>query len=140
MCPHLDAQNGVILFLDHSKAILNSIGLRKRVSEEINELDRALARRGRIGNEHYLGCIVTTDGCSPNPKKRQGLAQMKEPKNKCQVRKFLGGINFRRKIYSRRSRTMAPLPALTGNIPFTWTNECQKAFDIVLQNTTSSDM
>ena len=79
----------------------------------------------------YLGYIVTTNGYSPDPKKIQGLLQMKAPKNKRQVWKFLGGINFYRKLWQRRSHILAPLTDLTGNTPFVWSKECQTAFDTI---------
>ena len=54
---------------------------------------------------------------------------MKEPKNKRQVRKFLGGINFYRKMWKSRSHLLAPLADLTGNVPFKWGDKHQQAFD-----------
>ena len=65
----------------------------------------------------------------PDSKKTKGLSQMKAPKNKRQVRKFLGGINFYCKLWRRRSHALSPLTDLTGNAPFVWSEECQKALD-----------
>ena len=54
---------------------------------------------------------------------------MKVPKNKRQALKFLGGINFYCKLLRRCSHILAPLTDLTGNTPFVWSEEFQKAFD-----------
>ena len=67
-----------------------------------------------------LGRSVNTNGRVPDPKKTQGSLQIKEPKNKLQVRKFLGGVNFCRKMWKHRSYTIAPLTDLAVNEPFKW--------------------
>ena len=76
-----------------------------------------------------LGHVVSADGCSPDPDKIQGLVAMKEPKNKRQVRRFLGGTNFYRKTWQNRSHVLAPSTALSGNATFLWNETHQKAFD-----------
>ena len=54
---------------------------------------------------------------------------MKEPKNKRQVRQFLGRVNFYRKMWERRSYLLAALADLTGDVPFKWECKHRKAFD-----------
>ena len=73
-----------------------------------------------VTQEKHLGCIVPTDGRSPDLAKIQGLVAMKESKNKRQVRRFVGGVIFCRKMWRNRSYVLAPLTALTGNATFMW--------------------
>ena len=54
---------------------------------------------------------------------------MKYPKNKRQVRKFLGGIHFYRKFFNNRSHIFEPLTYLTGNVTFKWTNTHHDSFE-----------
>ena len=61
---------------------------------------------------------MTSNGCSLDPKKTQGLVAMKEPKNERQVRRFLGGANFYCKMWRNRSHALAPLTELAGSVPF----------------------
>ena len=73
-----------------------------------------------VKEANYLGFIVSKEGCSPDPKKTQGLVQMKPPKTKRQVRHFIGGVNFYRKMSKNRSHPLAPLTELTRDAPFEW--------------------
>ena len=59
-----------------------------------------------------------TNGHISDPKTMQRLVAMKESKNKRQVRQFLGGINFCRKMWRNRSHVLALLAVLTGNATF----------------------
>ena len=77
----------------------------------------------------HLGHIASIDVCSPEPTNIQGLVAMKEPKTKRQVRRFLGGIHFYRKMWRNRSHALVPLTALTGNMNFQWNEKHQKAFE-----------
>ena len=76
-----------------------------------------------------LGFIITKDGYGPDPRKIQGLINMKAPKNKKQVRQYIGGLNFYRKLWERRSHVIAPLTDLLGDKPFKWTEIENAAFE-----------
>ena len=71
--------------------------------EHIAELDVVLNRLSNAGIKckidkcffaepemEYLGYIITKDGIKPNPKKVQGILDMKGPTNKTEVRHFIG--------------------------------------------------
>ena len=99
--------------LDYVKVFLDDAGALEKDSFElhIEELDEVLTRiedtglqinvaksKWAVKEVKCLGHIVTPNGCSFDPKKLQGLIDMKAPKSKCQVRKFLVGVNFCRKM------------------------------------------
>ena len=90
--------------------------------EHVEELDKVLTRIETSGFQaniqksewavtqaKYLGHIAYSNGHSLDPKKTQGLATMKEPKNKKQVRRFLGGTNFYHKMWRNINHALVPL-------------------------------
>jgi RNase H-like domain found in reverse transcriptase/Integrase zinc binding domain len=55
--------------------------------------------------------------------------EMTPPKNKRQLRRFIGLVNYYRFMWKFRSHILAPLAALAGkNTPFKWTDVHQQAF------------
>ena len=80
----------------------------------------------------YLGYIIGRDGISPIPKKIDAILKIAEPKNKKELKRFLGMINFYKDFWIRRSEILAPLTELTSNkTEFQWTEEHTKAFDTI---------
>ena len=85
---------------------------RTNFDEHVEELDEVLTRMETSGPQaniqkrkwavqksKCLGCTTTPNGHSMHPKNMQGLVHMKHPKNKRQVRRFLGGVNFFHKMW-----------------------------------------
>jgi len=71
----------------------------------------------------YLGYWITRDGIQPLSKKVQALQNVAPPKNKKQLRRFIGMINYYRDMWIRRSEILAPLTRLTSaNAKFKWTD------------------
>ena len=78
----------------------------------------------------YLGFILTPDGVKPQPKKVDKMLAIEAPKNRRQLRHFIGLVNFYRYMWKRRSHLLEPLTRLTSTKgQFKWTEEQQKAFD-----------
>ena len=78
----------------------------------------------------YLGYWVTRQGIQPVEKKVEAMQQIAPPKNRKQLRRFLGMVNYYRDMWIRRSEVLAPLTALTSEkTPFKWTDQCDKAFN-----------
>lgn len=50
------------------------------------------------------------------------------PKNKHNIQVFMGFCNFYRRFIQNFSAISKPIYVLTGNVPFSWSKECQKAF------------
>ena len=62
----------------------------------------------------YLGYLITRNGLKPLPKKVEAIHNMAAPKNRKQLRSFLGLVNYYRDVVIRRSEIAAPLTALTS--------------------------
>jgi RNase H-like domain found in reverse transcriptase/Reverse transcriptase (RNA-dependent DNA polymerase) len=78
----------------------------------------------------YLGYILTPTGVKPQYKKVKAIRNMAAPKNRKQLRSFIGLVNFYRYMWRHRSQAMEPLTRLTGGKgKLVWTAEQQKAFD-----------
>jgi len=78
----------------------------------------------------YLGFILTPTGMKPQPRKIKAIVNMDRPRNRKELRKFIGMINYYRHMWKQRSHLLAPLTKLTSNKgQFLWKEEQQKAFD-----------
>ena len=62
----------------------------------------------------YLGYWVTREGVQPVPKKVEAIHNIAPPKNKKELRGFIGMVNYYRDMWICRSDTLAPLTALTS--------------------------
>ena len=79
----------------------------------------------------YLGYWITREGIQPMDNKVQAILQIKEPKNKKQLRSFIGIINYYRDMWIRRSHVLAPLTSLTSKeVHWKWGEKEKKAFQL----------
>ncbi|PAA63097.1 hypothetical protein BOX15_Mlig014814g1 [Macrostomum lignano] len=76
----------------------------------------------------YLGHIVSREGIRPDPDKVEALAKIQSPSSAEEVRRFIGMLCFYRRFIRDFSKTAAPLHAATQKTGFTWTDECETAF------------
>ena len=80
----------------------------------------------------YLGHYVSEHGIEVNPKKIQSVRDAIPPENVKQVRQFLGLAGYYRRYVKGFSEIARPLHDLTKqDVKFHWSDECQKAFDIL---------
>ena len=82
----------------------------------------------------YLGYILTREGIRPQPKKVQGILEMKQPKTAKELRGFIGTVNFYRDLFRGRAHYLAPLSELLKGVkrgPIKWNDEATRAFDKV---------
>ena len=78
----------------------------------------------------YLGYWLTRSGIQPQPKKVEAILRLKNPKNKKELRHFLGMVNYYRDMWRKRSHLLAPLSELVGSkAQWKWGSEQQKSFD-----------
>ena len=61
----------------------------------------------------YLGVILLQDSIEANPAKIEGVANWPEPRNRREVRQFLGFCNFYRRFIPGFAKVAKPLTELT---------------------------
>jgi hypothetical protein len=74
---------------------------------------------------------MTPLGLKTWKKKIDGILKMQPPKNTKQTRSFIGAVSFYRDMFLCQSHLLAPLTNLTGQGPYLWTPEHQKAFQVM---------
>ena len=80
----------------------------------------------------YLGHLVSSAGVKPDPEKVSAIKNMQPPTNVKGVRSFLGMCGFYRRFVPNYAKIAKPLTELTKkHRHFRWTDECQKAFEIL---------
>jgi hypothetical protein len=78
----------------------------------------------------YLGCLLTPSGVQPQPKKVEAISHILPPKNRKQLKHFLGMINYYRDMWKRRSHVLSPLSALASpKAEWHWGKPQEKAFN-----------
>lgn len=84
----------------------------------------------RVTRAKFLGFILTTDGIEVDPEKTAVIRNWAVPTTVRGVQSFLGFCNFYRRFIKDYNRITKPLNRLTRkDVPFTWTEECQQAFE-----------
>lgn len=78
----------------------------------------------------YLGHILTKDGIKVDLSKTDAVQSFPTPKNQKELRSFLGLCNYYRRFVKGYSKITSPLSSLLSkDKEFTWTQECQNAFE-----------
>ena len=76
----------------------------------------------------FLGHWMTPDCIKPMKKKVDAILKIDCPRSPTQAQSFIGAVNFYRSLWPRRAHVLAPLAELTGEKPFSWSDEKAKAF------------
>jgi RNase H-like domain found in reverse transcriptase len=77
----------------------------------------------------YLGYTLSTKGIKLQNKKILAILAFAELKNKCQLRSFLGLVNFYRQLWYHCLQLISPLTAITSEkSKWTWGPEQKQAF------------
>ncbi|XP_062550294.1 uncharacterized protein K02A2.6-like [Armigeres subalbatus] len=77
----------------------------------------------------YCGYIIDRRGISKMPQKVEAIQEMPRPKNREQVRAFMGLINYYGRFIKNLSTKLYPINSLLKeNMPFVWTKACEQAF------------
>lgn len=88
----------------------------------------------------FLGHLISSEGIQVDGEKTQALETWPAPKNVKELRQVLGFMSYYRRFVPGFAQLAQPLHALVGKSgkgkvmePFTWTSECQTAFDRLKQ-------
>ena len=87
----------------------------------------------------YLGHIMSDKGIQANPDKTDIVKNFPRPRNRKEVKSFLGLCNFYRRYVKGYADIVNPLNQLLKkeNIPLKWTAACEKAFNDLKDKLTS---
>ena len=132
----LQGCNGVVCYLDD---ILVTGPTRE---EHMQNLWQVLTRLHKFGlrlnaskckffqtSVEYLGHLVTPSGISPTQERVKGITEAPPPKNKSELKSFLGMITFNARFLPSLSTMLHPLyKLLRKKTHWKWTNVCQQAF------------
>ncbi len=87
----------------------------------------------------YLGQMVTEEGISTEPSKVEAVTTWPTPKNKRDLRAFLGLCSYYRKFIKSFADIAGPLYKLTKKqTVFAWTEQCNDAFDELKRRLTTA--
>jgi hypothetical protein len=81
-----------------------------------------------IKETDWLGYWLTPTGIKPWNKKIQPILNLKEPRNKHELRSFIGMVTHYKDMWKNRAHILAPLTDLTKNVQYEWKDIHQKAF------------
>ena len=62
----------------------------------------------------YLGYWITRSGIKPLPEKVKAILKIETPRNRKELRSFIGIVNYYRDMWIKRSHVLAPLAGLTS--------------------------
>ena len=85
----------------------------------------------------YLGLIVGNRQARMDPAKVAAIRDWPAPTKKQELQRFLGFCNFYRHFIKDYSKIAKPLTILTGDIPWTWTDHQQHAFNTLINAITT---
>lgn len=78
---------------------------------------------------HYCGYVINAKGLHKAREKMEAIEEMPRPTNQSEVRAYIGMINYYGKFIKDLSTILYPLNRLLcKDVPFTWTTECERAF------------
>ena len=78
---------------------------------------------------NYSGFLISKDGLQPDQAKVRSIAEMPAPKNKEEVRRFLGMVSYYRRFDENFGNLSSCLIKLTNKeATFVWTDETEKSF------------
>ncbi|POM80135.1 Gag-pol fusion protein [Phytophthora palmivora] len=77
----------------------------------------------------YLGYTLSAEGIKPQAKKIQAIQKIAVPRNRKELRRFLGMINYYRDMVPNKTTLCKPLHRFTSSkVPFTWLSSDTEAF------------
>ena len=79
----------------------------------------------------YLGYWITRSGIKPLPEKVQAILKIETPRNRKELRSFIGIVNYYRDMWIKRSHVLAPLAGLTSTkSKWVWGPKQEAAFSM----------
>ncbi|XP_065087039.1 uncharacterized protein K02A2.6-like [Ochlerotatus camptorhynchus] len=128
----LQGIDGVSVFLDDIKITgeNDEVHLR-RLEEVLRLLNECGIRVNKDNCEFFVDKLSTAV---------QAIQEMPRPKNKDEIRSFVGFVNYYGRFFENLSTVLYPLNNLLKNdVPFRWTNQCEDSFKKVKEQMQSDN-
>jgi hypothetical protein len=107
-------------FDDHLNKLREALVRLEAAGLKVNALKSFFGK----GELEYLGYWITQDGIQPVPAKIIAISNIATPKNRRELRRFIGMVNYYRDMWVRRSDVLAPLAHLTSkSVKWEWKTE-----------------
>lgn len=131
------ADEGVLTYIDDIVIFTNDIATMQRLIREVlrrcteAKLYLNLTKSEICKNEvKLLGHIIGQQGIMPSPTRVNSVRSARPPRDKAELRSFLGAANYLRRFVPQFSGIAAPLyELLKKNVTYDWTEERQEAFE-----------
>ena len=82
----------------------------------------------------FMGHVVTSEGLRPDPEKIKAIKGMPSPTDVKGVQRLGGFVNYLAKFLPHISDVMAPIRNLNKNVPWTWSQNHEEAFEKIIKN------
>ena len=136
----------VLAYLDdvviHSKDLKSHM---EHLQDVFNRLERAglklkMSKCQFLKPEvQFLGHVISSKGIHVSPEKVKAIAELSPPTTPRGVRGFIGMCSYYRKFIPNFAEIARCLTQLTKKkVKFTWTDECQRAFDALKKGLTTA--
>ncbi|XP_058840923.1 uncharacterized protein K02A2.6-like [Topomyia yanbarensis] len=143
----LQGIEGVSVFLDDIKITGSDQDTHlRRLEEVLQRLSEWNIRVNRSKCEffadviEYCGYMIDKEGIHKIRAKVEAINGMTIPKNKEEVRSFVGLINYYGRFFKNLSTVLYPLNnLLKKDVPFVWTKQCEESFRTVKLQMQSKD-
>lgn len=117
--------------LDKHNEILSEV--LKRIQSEGITLNREKCIFG-VQSLKFLGHLISNSGISVDPDRIQALVNFPEPRDKTELLRFLGMVNFSSRFLKNRSHILEPMTAiLKKNTGFNWDLAQKQSFSKIKQ-------
>ena len=94
-----------------------------------------------ISSAMFYGFVINQRGVEPAEKNLDPVKKMTSPKNRSEVRSVMGVFNQFRHFFKRYDRLVTPIQKLLRiNVPFKWSEEAEKGFQLIRTNLLSGDL
>ena len=114
-------------FKDHLEKLERVLFKLKEAGLKVNAKKSFFARP----ELEYLGYWITRDGIKPLPDKVKAILAIDAPRNRKELRSFIGIVNYHRDMWLRRSHALAPLASLTSKkTKWSWGPQQTAAFNM----------
>ena len=81
----------------------------------------------------YLGHIVSKEGVLPCTDNVKAILDFPQPHTVCQVKRFIGMVNFFRRFIPNTSEVLQPLQKVANGAKLDWTEKCNEAIVTLTQ-------